>query len=88
MWIPTFRSNLGVWSVFLLLWITFFLLGANDLGAGTGRIGGWLGIVTGIDALYVSFAEVTNGTFGKTVVPLGTPIIKAPVVPQEHAKAA
>src|SRR5512142_2357047 len=26
MWIPTFRSNLGVWSVFLLLWITFFLL--------------------------------------------------------------
>src|ERR1039457_1201469 len=26
MWISTFRSNLAVWTVFLLLWITFFLL--------------------------------------------------------------
>ncbi len=78
MWIPTFRSNKGVWSVFLLLWITFFLLAAKDLGAGAqaGTIGGWLGLLTGIDALYVSFAEVTNGTFGHTVIPLGAPIIK------------
>ncbi|HTS74892.1 MAG TPA: acetate uptake transporter, partial [Bryobacteraceae bacterium] len=26
MWIPTFRLNLTLWSVFLFLWITFFLL--------------------------------------------------------------
>lgn len=87
MWIPTFRSNLGVWSVFLLLWITFFLLGANDLGGGTGKIGGWLGLLTGLDALYVSFAEVTNGTFGTTVIPLGKPIIK-PRAQEVQARAA
>jgi uncharacterized protein len=77
MWISTFRSNLGVWSVFLLLWITFFLLAAGDLGMGLGwRIaGGWVGLATGIDALYVSFAEVTNATFGRTVIPLGAPIV-------------
>jgi succinate-acetate transporter protein len=86
MWVATFRSNLGVWSVFLLLWITFFLLGAHDLGASTGVIGGWLGLLTGIDALYVSFAEVTNGTFGKSVLPLGAPIVKPRV--QEQARAA
>lgn len=74
MWVATFRSNFAVWSVFLLLWITFFLLGAGDLGAGTSKAGGIVGLVTGIDALYVSFAEVTNGAFGRTVLPLGRPI--------------
>jgi uncharacterized protein len=77
MWVSTFRSNLGLWSIFLLLWITFFLLAAGAFGMGTTAIGGWVGLLTGLDALYVSFAEVTNGTFGRTVLPLGEPIIKA-----------
>jgi len=77
MWIPTFRSNFGLWSVFLLLWITFFLLAGGDLGWGTGRLGGWVGLLTGLDALYVSFAEVTNSTFGRAVLPLGSPILRA-----------
>ena len=38
--------------------------------------GGWLGLLTGLDALYVSFAEVTNATFNKIVLPLGKPILK------------
>jgi hypothetical protein len=80
MWIATFRSNLAVWSVFLLLWITFFLLAAGDLGMGPAcrAAGGWLGLATGIDALYVSFAEVTNATFKRAVLPLGAPILKDP----------
>ena len=80
MWIATFRSNFGVWSVFLLLWITFFLLAAADLGIGAEwrTLGGWVGLVTGVDALYVSFAEVTNATFNRNVIPLGTPILKPP----------
>jgi uncharacterized protein len=83
MWVATFRSNKGVWSVFLLLWITFFLLAAGDYGWAAGKtIGGWVGIATGIAALYVSFAEVTNGAFGRTVLPLGDPIVKErPVAP-------
>lgn len=77
LWIATFRASFAIWSVFLLLWITFFLLGGGDLGWGTGRLGGWLGLATGFDALYVSFAEVTNGAFGRTVIPLGGPIVKS-----------
>jgi len=77
MWIATFRSNFGLWSVFLLLWITFFLLAGGDLGWGTGRLGGWVGLLTGLDALYVSFAEVTNSAFGRAVLPLGSPILRA-----------
>lgn len=77
MWVATFRSNKGVFTVFLLLWITFFMLAAGDFGWAAGKtIGGWVGIATGVAALYVSFAEVTNGAFGRIVLPLGDPIVK------------
>jgi len=78
MWIPTFRLNFCLWTVFLLLWITFFLLAGGDLGMGVAwrHAGGWLGLATGIDALYLSFAEVTNATARKTVLPVGGPILK------------
>jgi succinate-acetate transporter protein len=71
MWIATFRSNTGVWSVFLLLWITFLLLAIGDLGGGAfwSQLGGYFGLVTGLDALYVSFAEVTNAAYGRMAVP-------------------
>jgi hypothetical protein len=79
MWVPTFRASFAVWTVFLLLWITFFLLAGGDLGRGASWhvAGGWVGLVTGLDALYVSFAEVTNATFNRAVVPLGSPLVRA-----------
>jgi succinate-acetate transporter protein len=76
MWIVTFRTSKAVFSIFLLLWITFFLLAAGDFGAGTGKLGGYVGLLTGIDALLVAFLEVLNATAGRTVVPLGDPILR------------
>ncbi len=38
--------------------------------------GGYIGILTGIAALYTGFAEVTNGTYGREVIPLGSPFLK------------
>ena len=75
LWIVTFRLSKAVFSIFLLLWITFFLLAAGDFGYGTGKIGGYLGLLTGIDALLVAFIEVLNATANRTVIPLGTPLI-------------
>jgi uncharacterized protein len=79
MWIATFRSNFTLWTIFLLLWITFFLLAGADLGMGAGwkTLGGWAGLATGLDALYLSFAEVTNATFGRKVLGVGGPILKS-----------
>ena len=77
MWVATFRSSFVIWLVFLLLWITFFLLACGDLGMATGPMGGWMGLLTGIAALYAAFAEVTNETFGRVVMPLGSPILKS-----------
>jgi succinate-acetate transporter protein len=78
MWIATFPLNLTLWSIFLLLWITFALLAGGDLGMGSGwhTTGGYVGLLTGIDALFLFFAEVTNESFGRTVIGLGSPIIK------------
>ena len=78
MWIPTFRTNFTLWSIFLLLWITFFLLAGGDLGMGLGwhKAGGWVGLLTGLDALYLSFAEVTNATFGRPVLAIGGAVLK------------
>ena len=75
LWIVSFRLSKGAWSIFLLLTITFFLLAAGDLGYGTGKVGGYLGLITGIDALLVAFIEVLNATANRTVVPLGAPLV-------------
>lgn len=80
LWIVTFRANKAVWSIFLLLWITFFLLAAGDAGLSTASvsfaaIGGYFGLATGIDAMLVAFIEVLNITAGRTVIGLGKPLI-------------
>jgi uncharacterized protein len=78
MWIATFPTNFTLWSIFLLLWITFFLLAGGDLGMGAAwhKLGGWVGLITGLDALFLSFAEITNATFGRQVIGVGAPILK------------
>jgi succinate-acetate transporter protein len=74
MWVGTFRLNWGLWSVFLTLTITFFLLGFGDFLGNNGlyAAGGYVGILSGALAMYVSFAEVTNWSFGRTVLPIGS----------------
>jgi hypothetical protein len=72
MWIASFRTTTAVMVVFLLLWITFVLLGIGA-AAGNGsitKLGSWVGLVTAVAAWYASFAGVTNFTFGREVVPV------------------
>jgi succinate-acetate transporter protein len=78
LWIVTFRASKAVWSIFLLLTITFFLLAAGDFGLGAtfSKLGGYFGLLTGADALLVAFIETLNATAGRTVIPLGNPIIR------------
>ncbi len=87
MWISTFRSNIGLFLVFLTLWLTFFLLAGGVLGGGTGVIGGYMGLASGLLAMYVSFAEVTNATFDRTVIPLGRQLLGPNVTPTPASRA-
>jgi succinate-acetate transporter protein len=75
MWIGSFKVNMAVMVVFLLLTATFFLLGLGDLlgATGIGMIGGYVGIATAIAAWYASAAVVINTNFGRTVLPVGAP---------------
>src|SRR4051794_1017675 len=72
MWIASFRVSAAVNVVFLLLAITFIVLGIGE-SQGTDSIvkaGGWIGIATALAAWYASFASVTNKTFGRIVMPV------------------
>ena len=73
LWIGTFRLPRLLFLIFLTLWIAFLLLG---LGAALAMLvlhmlGGYVGIVCGLLAMYGSFAITTNTTFGRTVIPVG-----------------
>ena len=72
MFIASLRTTAAVALVFVLLAVTFFLLGIGNAGAHTNIIkaGGWVGLATAVAAWYASFATVTNKTFGRIVMPV------------------
>ena len=72
MFIASLRTTAAVAAVFVLLAVTFFLLGIGNAGAHPNIIkaGGWVGLATAVAAWYASFAAVTNSTFGRTVMPV------------------
>ena len=72
MFVASLRTTVAVALVFLLLTVTFFLLGIGNANESTGVIeaGGWFGLATAAAAWYASFAAVMNSTFGRTVLPV------------------
>jgi uncharacterized protein len=72
MFVASLRTTGAVALVFLLLTITFFLLGIGESGGHQGmvEVGGWAGLLTAAAAWYASFAAVVNSTFGRTVMPV------------------
>jgi len=72
MFVASLRTTAAVSVVFLLLAVTFVVLGIGNAGAHSGivKVGGWIGLATALAAWYASFAEVTNSTFGRTVLPV------------------
>jgi succinate-acetate transporter protein len=78
MFIASLRTTGAIALVFLLLAITFIILGIGNssLAGGTAaingtiKLGGYFGIATAIAAWYASFAAVINATFGRTLAPV------------------
>jgi succinate-acetate transporter protein len=73
MFIASLRTTTAVALVFILLTVTFFLLGIGQVNGDADVIhwGGYFGIATAVAAWYASFAAVTNSTFGRTIMPMG-----------------
>jgi len=76
MFFGTLKKNFTLSFIFLTLFILFYLLALKDWGFISG---GWIGIegiICGFSAIYLAMAEVINENLGKTVLPIGRPIIK------------
>ena len=71
MWVASLRTTAATSIVFLLLAITFALLGIGNWAGVHGVVtaGGWAGIATALAAWYASFAGVMNSTFGRAILP-------------------
>jgi hypothetical protein len=76
MTVAAMRTNGAVLAVFVALSITFIILAIGAFANSSGKspyivdqIGGWFGLITAALAWYASFAGVTNGTWGRTVLP-------------------
>ena len=72
MYIATLKHNRATQVVFGTLTILFLLLALGDF---TGiesihTIAGYVGLVTGLSAIYNAMAQIINKEFGKTIMPL------------------
>ena len=89
MFIASLRTTAAVALVFLLLAITFVVLGignsalagTNHVTNGTIKLGGYFGIATAIVAWYASFAAVLTSTFGRALLPVWPLSFGPPVGP-------
>jgi succinate-acetate transporter protein len=72
MFVASLRTTAAIAAVFLLLTLTFIVLGIGDAGGNESitKLGGYLGLATAAAAWYASFAVVTNSTFGRTMLPV------------------
>jgi succinate-acetate transporter protein len=72
MFVASLRTTAAIALVFLLLAATFIALGIGNAGGNTSivKLGGWIGLATALAAWYASFAEVTNATFKRIVLPV------------------
>jgi hypothetical protein len=81
MLIGSMRVNAAVFMVFLTLEITEILLVIGFFNVSHGgtewwlHAGGWAGIVTAAVAWYTSAAGVWNGVAGRTLLPVGRPLM-------------
>jgi succinate-acetate transporter protein len=72
MFVASLRTTAAIATVFLLLALTFIVLGIGDAGGKENitKLGGYIGLATAAAAWYASFAVVTNSTFGRTLLPV------------------
>jgi uncharacterized protein len=69
----SFASPRATQLLFLLLTVTFILLGIGNSGLTSSMIhaGGYAGIATGAVALYIACADIMKEVYGRVVLPVG-----------------
>jgi len=78
MFFASLRTTGAVAIVFLLLAITFIVLGIGNSALtgtlqttnGTIKLGGWIGLATAVAAWDAAIAAVLESTYGRTILPV------------------
>ena len=73
MTVAAWRTTSALFTVFVLLSLTFVALTLGHLGGGDAieKVGGWLGLLTAAGAWYCAAASVINATWKRTVLQVG-----------------
>jgi len=69
----TFASPRALQLLFLLLTLTFVFLGIGNSGGNASmiHIGGYVGLATGLLALYIATADIMQAVYKRSVLPVG-----------------
>jgi succinate-acetate transporter protein len=69
----TFASSRALQLLFLLLTVTFILLGIGNSGGTSSMVhaGGYFGLATAAVALYIMTADIMKAVYKRSVLPLG-----------------
>jgi succinate-acetate transporter protein len=79
MFFCSFAAARAVSVIFLLLTVTFILLGIGNSGGDSNIIhaGGYVGLATAAAAVYTAAGEIMADAYGRDVLPLGRPRARA-----------
>jgi succinate-acetate transporter protein len=71
MFVGTLKAGRVLQFVFFSLAVLFFLLAAGDLteSEAIGRLAGYVGIICGASAMYLSLAEILHEAHGRAILP-------------------
>jgi len=71
--VASFRTNVVVVTALAVLAATLFTVGAGKYGANIDlvHVGGWLGLVAGAEAAYLSCAELCQAAYKREILPVG-----------------
>ncbi|MCC7568771.1 MAG: acetate uptake transporter [Candidatus Methanofastidiosa archaeon] len=75
MTIPTLKKAKALLFVFASLTVLFFLLAIGQYSHSIHTLAGYEGLICGASALYLSAADVINATYGREILPIGTPVL-------------
>jgi hypothetical protein len=77
LWIGSFVLNRVAWAIFTVLLVALVLFDLAEFGLLPIAYGAWVGLLDAVLAWYLSAALVLNELFGRTILPLGSPLVRA-----------
>lgn len=77
LWLASFTANRTAWLIFTVLVVALIFFDLAEFGLVPIAYGAWIGVVDAGLAWYMSAALVLNDAYGRTILPLGAPLVRS-----------